>query len=682
MASSGNTGNRIKAGLIAVVSTALLASAFMSPVQAQGQRRPAAQAASADAAFLQLRDAARNFEVERTEQLAAQIPPDYPLAMYADFWVFRTRFVDRKLNATGRVSDAQVREFIAKYPDTFVADRIRNDWLLVLGRQQDWKAFDEQYPLFQLQDDQQVACMALQSRLVKSEGKGETIGDQARKHLNKIGATAGSDGCVALIAALAESGAWSAGDLWERIRLLHESGQVAASKLLIPALPLDQRPDPLNFDTVTESPARFLTTRGNVEGRLARELTVLALARMARQDAAGGNQAIIAEWLKRLPAKDARFVRLQYAAACAKRLGVDCQIWLSDIEGAAGSEDTLAWAARAALRAQDYKALARVLAAMGEDQFKESTWTYWNARSLKALGAPREEWAAVLGRIKDGFDFYALLAREDLGEHFVLPPKTATVSDEDLQEARSNPAAPRAFKFYELNMRFEGNREWNWQLRGLSDAKLAAYAEYGRRSGFLDRMVNTSERSRESHDFSQRFPTPFVERLRPIAESLGLDVAWVYGLIRQESRFIMNARSSVGASGLMQLMPATARYVAKKIGMDYDQSRIDDVQKNLTLGANYLALVYNDLENSAALASAAYNAGPGRPRAWRATLPRAVEGAIFAETIPFTETRGYVKSVLANATIYAAVLGQTKAPSLKERLGRVIPKSAGTTDLP
>jgi soluble lytic murein transglycosylase len=672
--SSGKTGKRVLAGLAAVI----LVGALAVPAQAQGQRRLVAQAASVDAAFVQLRDAARNFEAERTEQLAAQIPPDYPLAMYADFWIFRTRFVDRKLNETGRVSDAQVREFIAKYPDTFVADRIRNDWLLVLGDRKDWKTFDEQYPLFQLQDDQQVVCMALQSRLTK----GEAVGDQARRHLNRIGATAGSDGCVALIAALAESGAWSAGDVWERIRLLHESGQVAASKLLIPALPLDQRPDPLNFDTVTESPARLLTTRGGAEGRLTRELTVLALARVARQDAAGGNQSIITEWLKRLPAKDARFVRLQYAAACAKRLGVDCNGWLADIEGAAGSEDTLAWAARAALRAQDYKALARVLAAMGEDQFKEPTWTYWNARSLKALGAPREEWAAVLDRIKDGFDFYGLLAREDLGGHFVLPPKSVNVSDEDLQEARGNAAGPRAFKFYELNMRFEGNREWNWQLRGLSDAKLAAYAEFGRRSGFLDRMVNTSERSRESHDFSQRFPVPFVEKLRPIAESLGLDVAWVYGLIRQESRFIMNARSSVGASGLMQLMPATARYVAKKIGMDYDQSRIDDVEKNLTLGANYLALVYNDLENSAALASAAYNAGPGRPRAWRATLPRAVEGAIFAETIPFTETRGYVKSVLANATIYAAVLGQTKAPSLKERLGRVVPKSAGTTDLP
>jgi soluble lytic murein transglycosylase len=250
-----------------------------------------------------------------------------------------------------------------------------------------------------------------------------------------------------------------------------------------------------------------------------------------------------------------------------------------------------------------------------------------------------------------------------------------------VDEAAQSPHFARAFKFYQLGLRFEGNREWNWNLRSLPDAKLAAYAEYGRRSGFLDRMVNTSDRTREQLDFAQRYPTPFVDQLRPITQDLGLDLGWVYGLIRQESRFIMDAKSSAGATGLMQLMPATARYVAKKIGMDYDPTRINDMQKNLTLGSNYLSMVLADLDGSQALASAAYNAGPSRPRAWRATLTRPVEGAIFAETIPFSETRGYVKSVLANATIYSAML-TGKPQSLKARLGRVFPKDAGKTELP
>jgi soluble lytic murein transglycosylase len=132
----------------------------------------------------------------------------------------------------------------------------------------------------------------------------------------------------------------------------------------------------------------------------------------------------------------------------------------------------------------------------------------------------------------------------------------------------------------------------------------------------------------------------------------------------------------------MQIMPATARYVAKRVGMsDFAPGRINELDVNLRLGTSYLKMVLDDLDGHPALASAAYNAGPGRPRAWRASLPRAVEGAIFAETIPFNETRDYVKKVMSN-TVYYAALFDNKAQSLKTRLGTVAPKSAGKTELP
>lgn len=187
-------------------------------------------------------------------------------------------------------------------------------------------------------------------------------------------------------------------------------------------------------------------------------------------------------------------------------------------------------------------------------------------------------------------------------------------------------------------------------------------------------MVNTSDRTKTEVDFEQRFPAPFRDIMRVNTQRLGIDMAWVYGLIRQESRFLMDARSHVGASGLMQIMPATAKWVANKIGFgDFAPGRVNDIDTNILLGTNYLNIVLSDLDGSQALATAAYNAGPGRPRAWRATLPGAVEGAIFAETIPFSETRGYVKNVLSNATYYAALFdGQPQ--SLKARLGTVAPK--------
>jgi soluble lytic murein transglycosylase len=156
----------------------------------------------------------------------------------------------------------------------------------------------------------------------------------------------------------------------------------------------------------------------------------------------------------------------------------------------------------------------------------------------------------------------------------------------------------------------------------------------------------------------------------------------VYGLIRQESRFIMDARSGVGASGLMQVMPATARWTAKKIGLDgFTAEQINNRDTNITIGTAYLKLALDDFAGSMPLAAAAYNAGPNRPRAWRGAAggPH-IEAAAWAENVPFAETRDYVKKVLANTTMYAAILtGQPQ--SLKARLGSVGPRDSAAPEV-
>jgi soluble lytic murein transglycosylase len=167
----------------------------------------------------------------------------------------------------------------------------------------------------------------------------------------------------------------------------------------------------------------------------------------------------------------------------------------------------------------------------------------------------------------------------------------------------------------------------------------------------------------------QRFPTPFREQVLARTQAIGLDPAYVYGLIRQESRFVTDARSGVGASGLMQVMPATARWTARKIGLDYSHDRITDRDINLTLGTGYLKLVLDDFAGSQPLAAAAYNAGPSRSRRWREGP--LLDPATWAENIPFSETRDYVKKVLANAAYYAALLGN-ESVSLSARLGASI----------
>jgi soluble lytic murein transglycosylase len=276
----------------------------------------------------------------------------------------------------------------------------------------------------------------------------------------------------------------------------------------------------------------------------------------------------------------------------------------------------------------------------------------------------------LLEGISTQLNFYGLLALEDLGRRFALPAATVALNDQERGAARSHPGLQRGLQLIALGLRNEGVREWNWSLRGMSDRELIAAAQLGCDQQVWDRCINSSDRSRAEIDIQQRYPLPLRHAVQAQAQQVGVDPAFMYGLIRQESRFIMDARSHVGASGLMQLMPATARWTARRVGMTWKPELITDRDTNLLLGATYLKLVLDDFQGSQAMAAAAYNAGPSRPRRWRDVAP--LEAAAWAENIPFNETRDYVKKVLANAVIYSAVLNPSavqQQPTLKQRLG-------------
>ena len=218
-------------------------------------------------------------------------------------------------------------------------------------------------------------------------------------------------------------------------------------------------------------------------------------------------------------------------------------------------------------------------------------------------------------------------------------------------------------------LRNEGVREWNFSLRGMGDRELLAAAQLACDREVWDRCINSSERTRNEIDVNQRFPQPLLKELSAKAGDVGLDLPYVYGLIRQESRFIQDARSHVGASGLMQVMPATAKWTAKKLGIEYRPEYLLDRDFNLRIGTGYLKLVLDDFGGAMPLAAAAYNAGPGRPRRWREG--QVLDASLWAESVPFNETRDYVKKVLANATVYARLMGMPRA-TLRERLGSTV----------
>ena len=352
----------------------------------------------------------------------------------------------------------------------------------------------------------------------------------------------------------------------------------------------------------------------------------------------------------------------------------------------------LAWKARAALRAGSEPNWRQVLAAieaMSEEARRDATWVYWRAKALMATapsanpasGMPpqRAQALLLLQSIASIRGFYEQLALEELGQRVSLPGKPAPLTTEEREAARDNPGLQRAIHAIGIGLRTDGVREWNYTVNlhrpgGLAERELLAAAQLACDRAIWDRCINTSERTRGEMDMEQRFPTPYRDMVLKRTREISLDPAYVYGLIRQESRFVMDARSSVGASGLMQIMPATARETARYIGLtSFTPEQITQRETNIVIGTAYLKRALDDFGGSMAMAAAAYNAGPSRPRAWR--NGPVLDGAIWAENVPFNETRDYVKKVLSNATVYAALLsGQPQ--SLRERLGMVGPRAA------
>ena len=416
-------------------------------------------------------------------------------------------------------------------------------------------------------------------------------------------------------------------------------------------------------------------------------LARIALVRLARQDPARAAALMDAgktpdgRTLK-LGTADRAFVWSQIAAAGMFRLDPQAPAWAEHARHAAISDHTRVWLARAALAEQDWTGLERILRAMDPALRQSPTWTYWHGRAQDALGHHKQARHIFQG-LATRHDYYGKLAREELALPPAALPAPKAPPASLVKAVDDNDGIRQAMAFYALGLRGEGNREWNFQMRGRNEQELRAAATWAARHGLLDRAINTDERILTGQaDYSLRFPTPFAEQLLTITSQQAVDPAWVYGLIRQESRFVMQARSHVGASGLMQIMPDTARWVARQMGnTTYQAGQIDDLTTNLTFGSYYLKRALDDLSGSPVLATAGYNAGPRRAHTWRASLSRPLEGAIFTELIPFTETRHYVKAVLSNTVDYATLFsGQPQ--SLKSWLATITPQPVGVAQLP
>ena len=623
-----------------------------------------------DAVFSQAREAFARGERVRLAKAVTGLKT-HPLAPWAQYFQLTLRLQDD--------SDAGVADFLAQHEGSYLAEKLRNDWLKWLMRKEDWSEARSQFARLQ-RPDAEAQCRGLDVRLRIGEPEASAEGRTLLTTQTPL-----ADACSAPLGRLAAAGELSSDALWDRVRRQLALNKLKEARLVAGWLPNSEEPAWRTVEAISEHPARHLAKLPErfAATRAGRELAMFAVVRMARTEV----HVAATRWREietHFSPAERGYVygRLGWHAAQAHQAEASAWFDQADTLGGVLDDEQHAWRVRAALREGNWQAVKRATSAMPAALAAQPDWIYWRARAHAALGE-KDLALALYDKIAGQSHFYGILATEALGRNYNLPPRAAAPTAEELAAAASTPGLQRGLTMIRLEQRMDGVREWFWTIHGMTDRQLIAAAELARRHEVIDRAINTADKTRAEHDFALRYPTPFFNQVEPRVMQVGLDPAWVYGLMRQESRFIMDAKSSVGAKGLMQLMPATAKWVAKKIGMNnFSPARVTDMDVNVTLGTNYMRMVMDSLDNHPVLASAAYNAGPGRARKWRAD--RALEGAIYAENIPFSETRDYVKKVLANAMNYALLMN-TPTPTLTTRLGTIRPKGYGDNraeDLP
>ncbi|MFC1395425.1 lytic transglycosylase domain-containing protein [Acinetobacter junii] len=334
--------------------------------------------------------------------------------------------------------------------------------------------------------------------------------------------------------------------------------------------------------------------------------------------------------------------------------------------------------ARQSIRFGAWESLIRAIDAMSVTQKQEDRWQYWLARASEQRNDKDSKLAAqqIYRKLAQaGDDYHNLLAKDRLGERYNHQPYNEQPSAQDIQRLNQNIHFRRAFALRDINAPANyTNREWNWAVRQAylqkDDGLLLAAAKRAHDMGWYDRAIYAADRTSTRHNDTYRFATPHRSNVTSHSYNAGIDPAWAYGLMRQESRFVTTARSHVGAGGLMQIMPNTAKLVARQMGETYNPAALSEMNTNIRYGTFYLSMIHGQLSGNAVLATAGYNAGPNRARRWQPDF-QPIAADQYTESIPLLETRDYVKHVMTNATHYGVVLGQ--GPQSLEKRMSIIP---------
>jgi soluble lytic murein transglycosylase len=608
--------------------------------------------------YLEAEAALKNGDDAEYRELKAALT-DYPLYPYLEYQELK-----RSLDSA---SPEQVRKFLDRYKGQPVATRLRTSWLHHLGQGRQWDNF---LSFYTPQSSVTLQCYNVRARLQKGDRQA-ALKDALRLWL--VGHSQ-PDACDPAFKQLYESDMIGSDLIWQRIRLAFAEQKSSLAGYLAKRLSAQDRNWVKRWQDAHRRPtAAIKADWAQQDTLLVREILVHALQRLARHkpDQAWKHwQALSTTHSFSATQRGDVLKRIALSGALDRK--PDAAEWMASVPEQAMDSDIRQWRVRVALLSDNWKDALRWLDRLTPEEAGLDNWRYWRARALHETGALGDAHTEYT-RLSNERTYYAFLASDYLQRPYRMNDERTPVDAQALEALQQQPDIRRAHELFRLGERLDGRREWFYATRNMSRDELKLAAVLAHRWGWHDRAIISATQANHWSDLNLRFPLPHRESILANARRYEVDPGLIYGVIRQESIFMEDAVSSVGALGLMQLMPATGKQTARALNIRYRSNQaLLHSDQNIQLGSAYLNKLMTRFNGSPVLAAAAYNAGPHRVDRWLPTEDD-MDATLWAELIPFRETRKYVRRVLAYATIFDWRLEQpvtrlsARLPKVKQR---------------
>ncbi|MDP1708538.1 MAG: transglycosylase SLT domain-containing protein [Gammaproteobacteria bacterium] len=615
--------------------------------------------------FLAARQALDKGDMKTYQRLADQLR-DYPLYPYLRYDELRQRIAD--------VPEGEIRDFLSRYSDSAVSSRLRAAWLSALISAKQWQTYLQEYRPYPNEQGVALRCYELLARYRAHEGPPVPPGWFAEVQELWLTGKSQPGECDGVFKLWRAAGHLTPDLSWQRIRLAMDNRQTDFADLLAKELGADERQWVQRFQRMHNNPGDMLVHADfKRDTPKARDIVRHGVKRLARTDAA---QAAV-HWQRiksgyTFSPEEIGVTERDIAVSAALQRLPQALDWLAAINPDQADERVRQWRVRAALARQDWRAGLAALDALTPAEREDEQWRYWRARALEQAGSatagvgPHANPEQLYTSLAQKRSYYGFLAADRLQQPYVFNDRPIELTEAELGKVSTLPGIMRCRELYQLDLIPSARREWDYVTAAMGERERQLAAVIASRWGWHDRSIFTLAKAEHNDDLELRFPTAFRDQVLASAEQQGLDPAWIYGVIRQESAFMPDARSSAGALGLMQLMPATGKQTAKLLNSPLRHiNDLLEIDKNIQVGSAYLRHVLDKNNDHQALATASYNAGPSRIRQW---LPDSTQKAdIWVENIPFTETRNYVQQVMAYSAIFGHRLGRAIVP-LRERM--------------